>query len=178
MPERPAAAHTLAAAPATRAKSIVDTTPRATPATRDRVTRRRNMPATTYQEVIEQFCRAVGFPDAQLLINGGRLRLDEYLATFIYDPGYDADTISVYVDLGPVRDTSAAALARLLRLNFELGTGERGMMSLHPESGHALYAFGYRLDEKASGQDLLDVLVNYVSDVSVQLGAATPDTEV
>ena len=74
----------------------------------------------------------------------------------------DPEHLPVYVDLG-VPSAPAAAYERMLKLNFEFGSGQRGVLSLHPTNGHALYAFRYPLVEASTGKGLLDWVLRFIS---------------
>jgi hypothetical protein len=130
------------------------------------------MSTERYRRVLNQVCRAVGFRDADALAQGSQLRIDGHLVTFVHDDvDAAADGIAVYVDLGPVRGDVRRALEVLMQLNFSLGVGSRGVLSLHPQTRHLFYSFRYALTASASGQALLDTLIRCIGDVALDAAA-------
>jgi hypothetical protein len=126
--------------------------------------------AEVFQRVIKELCELVGFRDHNLLVKGGKLRIDDYTVSFIRDAEYMPDHIFVYIDMGPCGNSSdkEGAYKALLKINFELLAGARGAISVHPETENVFYSFRYELGEKASGRNLLDSLIRFIGDIGIE----------
>lgn len=127
-------------------------------------------PAEVFERVLKELCELVGFKDYQLLVRGGKLRIDAYTVSFIRDEHYMPDTIFVYIDMGPCKnkDDLAGAYKVFLKINFELLAGARGAISIHPQTENIFYSFRYQLDEQANGRRLLDGLIRFVGDIGIE----------
>ncbi|HWW08247.1 hypothetical protein [Collimonas sp.] len=126
------------------------------------------MTTSNYQRVVKELCELVGFKDHGLLVNGGKLRIQDYRVSFIYNQAYDPKNMLVYVDMGVPSGDLEQTYKTMLKINFQLGIGERGVISLHPETGHLFYSFGFELDDEALGRSLLDTLIRFVGDVGIE----------
>jgi len=120
-----------------------------------------------YQRVLSQLCKLVGFTNTEALANGAKLRIDDYVVCFFYDEAEAPDEVAVYVDMGPPGKDHHQAMEVLMQLNFSLGAGARGVLSIHPQTRRIFYSFRYKLNESATGQALLDTLIRCVGDVSL-----------
>lgn len=119
--------------------------------------------AIHYARVIRELSGLVGFELADEILLGARLRIDEYLISFIYDEEFNPNELAVYVDMGkPGAGDQAHAFRVLLKINFELDAAARGMISMHPDTEHLFYSFRYPLNAEATGPALLDTLVRFV----------------
>src|SRR6266446_9317300 len=119
-----------------------------------------------HRRIVEELCAVLGqTANAHLLLEGGAMKIDKYAVWLVHDAPFDPGHMFVYVDLGVPSDP-AVAYKRLLKLNFELGAGVRGVMSLHPENDRVLYTFRYPLTAASSGQDLLKTLLRFAGGVS------------
>lgn len=125
------------------------------------------MDAPNFNRVIEELCKLIGFDQPDLLVKGGKLRIDQCLVSFFCDKALNPDDMFVYIDMGPAATETADAYKTLLKINFELGAGARGVLCVHPESDHLFYSFAYSLSEKASGKYLLDSLVRFIGDFAL-----------
>jgi len=132
-------------------------------------------PQTQRRRILEELCIALDLTDIpaklEMLLAGGAMRLEDYAVWFVCDDRLSRNEMFVYVDLGaPLEPQSAHK--RLLKLNFELAAGLRGVMSLHPDNDHVLYTFRYPLTAASSGKDLLATLVRFADTVAQAPGAA------
>jgi hypothetical protein len=125
------------------------------------------MSTASFRKIMNQLCSILGFEQTDALANGAKLRIDAHLVTFVHDDIDAHDGISVYVDLGSIEGDESHALGVLMQLNFGLGVGDRGVLSLHPQTRHMFYSFRYALTPASSGQALLDTLIRCVGDVSL-----------
>jgi hypothetical protein len=120
-----------------------------------------------HRRILGQFAAAAGLASkAELLLSGGAMRIENYAVWFAYDAPFDPDHLFVYVDLDVPADP-VGTYKRLLKLNFRLGAGLRGVMSLHPHNDHVIYAFRYPLVTASSGKDLLDTLLRFMGGISL-----------
>ena len=126
------------------------------------------MNSSHFQRVIEELCQHIGFSDPDMLMKGGKLRIDDYLVSFVFDEPYKPNTIYVYIDLGMPAEEREDAYKTLLKVNFQLMAGERGILSVHPKTNHLFYAFCYPLTEDATGTDLLESLVRFIGGVGIE----------
>ncbi|WP_207004439.1 hypothetical protein [Trinickia mobilis] len=133
------------------------------------------MHSSNHRRVIEDLCGLIGFKDHDILLKGGKLRIDDYLVSFIYNPHYDPANLLVYVDMGAPSGDREHAYETVLKINFELGIGNRGIISLHPKTQRLFYSFGYALDDTASGRALLDTLIRFVGDVALEAIDLSPN---
>lgn len=131
------------------------------------------MTTSIFQRVIEELCTQVGFKQPDLLLKGGKLRIDDYLISFIYDVARTDNHVFVYVDLGELAPGREDICRTLLRSNFELLAGSRGVISLHPKNDHIFYSFRYALNDASSGADLLNTLIQFVGHAA-SLDTGTP----
>lgn len=119
-------------------------------------------PENHRRRIIEELCAVIGLNDnADMIVKGGGIRIDKSMVWLAYEEALDYDHMFVYVDLG-LPSNPLDAYKRLLKLNFELGAGIRGVMSLHPENEHVMYTFRYPLMESSTGQALLDWVLRIV----------------
>ena len=125
------------------------------------------MHTSNYPRVIKELCELIGFADHAVLLRGGKLQIDDYRISFIFNPGYDAKNLLVYLDMGALAGDRKHVYETLLKINFELGIGQRGWISMHPQTHHLFYSFGYLLDDTASGRALLDTLLRFSGDVAL-----------
>ena len=125
------------------------------------------MYASNYPRVIKQLCELIGFSDHNIVLQGGKLQIDDYRISFIFNPSYDAKNLLVYLDMGAPAGDREHVYETLLKINFELGIGQRGLISMHPQTHHLFYSFSYLLDEAASGRVLLDRLLRFSGDVAL-----------
>ena len=129
-----------------------------------------------FQRVIEELSALLGFPDPGLIIQGGKLRIGEHLASFVHDEAASPNGAFVYLDLGPAQgDQQEATWKTLLKLNFELLAGTRGVVCMHPDTEHMFYSMHYPLNELASGQHLLDTLIRAIGDLGIELYRMPPE---
>lgn len=126
------------------------------------------MNTSEYKRVVQELCKVVGFDSPKTLLDGGRLRIDDFLVALIYDESFDPDLLQVYIDMGPLPDNRADVYKTFLMINFKLNASQRGSLGVHPQTGHLFYSFRYRLDQQASGQALLDSLIRFVGDVGLE----------
>ena len=127
------------------------------------------MNSTHFQRVIEELCQLVGFQNSDILVQGaGKLRINDYLVSFIHDEAYDPNILFVHIDMGPTTTDREDAYKTLLKLNFELAAGKRGVLSIHPETNRLFFSFYYELNEASSGRHLLDSLVLFVGDLTLE----------
>lgn len=131
------------------------------------------MNSKTSQRVLQELCKLIGFNQANALAEGAKLQIDDNIVTFVYDEQLAPQELVAYVDMGPAKSSEAHALEALMKLNFSLGAGSRGVLSLHPVTGHVFYSFRYALDKSASGQSLLDNLIRCVGDVGIDAQAVS-----
>jgi hypothetical protein len=126
--------------------------------------------ADVFERVMKELSDIVGFRNHSLLVNGGKLRIDDYTVSFIRDADYMPDNIFVYIDMGPCMNHSdkEGAYKALLKINFELLAGARGAISVHPETENIFYSFRYLLEDKAGGRNLLDNLIRFVGDMGIE----------
>ncbi|RFP09332.1 hypothetical protein D0T25_24305 [Duganella sp. BJB488] len=125
-----------------------------------------------YARVIRELSKVVGFEAADEILLGARLRIDDYLIAFIYDDEFNPNELAVYVDMGkPGGGDLALAYGVMLKINFELDAGSRGVISMHPDTGHLFYSFRYPLNAQASGQSLLDTLIRFIGDFALDAEA-------
>ena len=124
--------------------------------------------STEFQRVVKELCGLVGFTDHEMLVNGGKLRINEYLVSFIYDEGFNPNQLFVYVDMGIPASDREDAYKVLLKINFELAAGIRGVLSIHPQTNHLFYSFCYALNSTSTGRHLLDSLIRFVGDVGLE----------
>lgn len=129
------------------------------------------MNAQLSERVLNELCALVGFEHAGALSKGAKLQIDNNVVTFVYDENLSPQKLAVYVDMGKAQSTQTRALEVLMKLNFSLGVGARGVLSLHPVTDHVFYAFHYPLDTKASGQAMLDTLIRCVGDIGIDVQA-------
>lgn len=123
---------------------------------------------THHRRIVEEFSVALGLPDkAETLLAGGAMHFDNYAVWFALDEPFDPDHLFVYVDLDVPVDPFNT-YKRLLKLNFQLGAGLRGVMSLHPDNDHVLYTFRYPLVVASTGQKLLETLLRFAGDISIK----------
>jgi hypothetical protein len=100
---------------------------------------------------------------AMALIAGERLKLGEHLYLFAHHDTVCPEILFIFIDLGPLAD---AGLERpVLMLNFELMADIRGVLSLHPHSGHLFYGCQFRLGMSATGEQLLGMLAQAMDDL-------------
>lgn len=130
------------------------------------------MYSLNYRRVIKDLCDLVGFRDHEILLKGGKLRIDDYRISFIYSPNIyspnrDAENLLVYVDMGMPSGNREQAYETLLKINFELGIGNRGVISVHPNTNRLFYSFGFLLNDAASGRALLDTLIRFAGDAAL-----------
>lgn len=126
------------------------------------------MNSTHFKRVIGELCQQIGFAEPETLFNGGKLRINENLVSFVFDETYNPGTIYVYVDMGAPDSARDDVYKTLLKVNFQLLAGERGILSMHPKTNHLFYAFCYPLTEEATGLHLLDSLVRFIGGVGVE----------
>lgn len=126
------------------------------------------MNSSHFYRVIEGLCNAIGFSEPSILVQGAKLRIDENLVSFIYDEPYNPNTAYVYVDMGAPKENLDDVYKKLLKINFGLSAGERGVMSLHPETNHLFYSFCFPLSEEATGRGLLDALTRFIGGVGIE----------
>ena len=120
------------------------------------------------ERTLTELCELVGFKNPALLINGGKLAVDDYTVSFIHDDAYVSDKVLVYIDMGPVtNERKEDAYQVLLKMNFDLLAGTRGSVSLHPQTGHIFYSFPFTLSEEATGRNLLDSLIRFIGDIGI-----------
>jgi hypothetical protein len=124
--------------------------------------------ALHFTRVIEELCPLVGFSEPGILVEGGKLRVGDYLISFIFDEPYDSKNMFVYVDMGPLASNSDDTYKELMKINFELAAGTRGVLSIHPQTNHLFYAFCYPLDEASTGQYLLDSLTRFIDNIGTE----------
>lgn len=134
------------------------------------------MATSNFKRVVEELAQLIGFKEPELLIQGGKLRIGECLVTFICDQASEPGHIFVYVDMGPPTVDRKDAYITLLKINFELDSGARGVFSIHPETNRLFYSFRCELNEKASGRSLLDSLLRFVGDAALE-GLRLPQEE-
>lgn len=134
-----------------------------------------SQPDTHRRRILEEFCIALDLPNVPeklaMLLQGGAMRLEDYAVWFVYDDRLSRDEMFVYVDLGAPLEPQTA-YKRLLKLNFELAAGLRGVMSLHPDNDHVLYTFRYPLSAASNGKDLLATLVRFAETAAEAPGAS------
>jgi hypothetical protein len=100
---------------------------------------------------------------AMALIAGEYLKLGEHLYLFAHHETVCPEILFIFIDLGPLAD---AGLERpVLMLNFELMADIRGVLSLHPHSGHLFYGCQFRLGMSATGEQLLGMLAKAMDDL-------------
>lgn len=127
------------------------------------------MPATSnHQRVIRELCELIGFGDYDHLLNGGKLRIDGHTISFFDGSDSDTESILVYIDMGMPVDDVVETYMTMLKINFLLEGGQRGTMSLHPQTHHVFYAFRFEVDDAALGRTLLDVLMRFIGEVGVE----------
>lgn len=126
-------------------------------------------PVEHFQRSIQELCELVGFKNYELLLNGGKLRIEDYRISFIFDESYSIDKILVYIDIGPPKGKDKEhTFTTFLKLNFKLLAGTRGVISMHPENGHIFYSFPYSLNASSSGRELLDALLRFIDNVGIE----------
>jgi hypothetical protein len=118
-----------------------------------------------YTRVVTELCGVIGFKGIDTLLAGGKVRInDNFLTSFVHNESFAPGNLLVYIDMGPPPEGDRAVnLTLLMKINFQLGAGTRGSISLHPESEHLFYSFAYPLKESASGTDLLNTLLRFVA---------------
>jgi hypothetical protein len=124
------------------------------------------MHASNYPRVIKELCALIGFADHNVLLKGGKLQVDDYRISFIFNICHDPKNLLVYVDMGTTAGDPVYVYETLLKINFELGIGRRGLISMHPQTRHLFYSFAYLLDDTASGRALLDTLLRFSGDIA------------
>lgn len=129
------------------------------------------MSASHFTRVMEGVCHLVGLADPEVLIKGGKLRIGEYLISFVFDESFDPEKMFIYVDMGRPESDSEDTYKRLMKTNFELLAGLRGVLSVHPESDHIFYAIFQELDEETTGQYVLDMLSGFIENLGLEAAA-------
>src|SRR4051812_8701237 len=129
--------------------------------------------AAAFRRVVTELCALVNISEPELVIQGGKIGIEGCTFCLMLDESREHDGIFVYVDLGPSRERDKAhAYKMLLKINFGLLAGAKGVMSVHPDNDRVFYAFRYALDELASGERLLATLLRSLDD----LGFVASDT--
>lgn len=120
-----------------------------------------------YTRLIEEVAGAIGQPEAKdLLLEGGQVQIGDRAAWFIYDENLDLGYVYVYVDIG-APSSVPQAYANLLRFNLQLLRASLfGITSLHPDNGHVIYTYRYRLAPTSSGRGLIESLLKVVNGLS------------
>lgn len=126
------------------------------------------MSVSNYERVITELCGLIGFVDKRHLLGGGKLRMNDHTISFFHDTTGDTEGILVYIDMGSPSDDTAKIYADMLEINFMLGIGQRGCMSLHPDTHHVFYIFRFTLTDEALAQTLLDTLIRFIGDVGIE----------
>lgn len=135
----------------------------------DRLAGRTVRPAA-FGKVVEQLCELVGFEHPDLIIRGERLQVADRLISFINDAAYYPDLVFVYVDMGPIADENKLpAYDTMLKLNFALLAGIRGVMCIHPETAHLFYSLRYKLNASSTGKHLLDFLTSAIEEITAEM---------
>ncbi len=127
------------------------------------------MSAPKFAAVLKEFSQLVGFEDFDALAQGAKLKIDEYVVSFIPGIGDEEDTLRVYVDLGPLVGDAAGGLRTLMELNFLLCAAGRLVVCTHPTTHNVFLVFRYRLDQDASGQALLDTTLRSISELGYEV---------
>jgi hypothetical protein len=129
--------------------------------------------ATAFRRVVTELCAHVNIGDPERVIKGGKIGIEGCTFCLLLDESREHDGIFVYVDLGLSHEKDKAhAYKMLLKINFGLLAGAKGVMSVHPDNDHVFYSFRYPLDESASGERLLATLLRSLDD----LGFVASDT--
>jgi len=134
------------------------------------------MKSLIFKRVIEELSQLIGFKEPESLVKGDKLRIGECRVTFIHDPKANPNDMFVYVDMGPLDVERKDAYLTLLKINFELDSGTRGVFSMHPETNHLFYSFRCELNEHATGRHLLGSLVRFIGGAAFE-GLCLPKEE-
>jgi len=131
------------------------------------------------ERILMELSKLVGFEEKDTLAPGGRIKIADKLITFIHDTDIDEHNLCIYVDFGKPVDNDDETVRKLLKINFELDIAQRGTLSLHPVTEHAIFSFRYQLNEQGSGQALIDEIARAVADVAIEganVGSGANDT--
>jgi hypothetical protein len=132
------------------------------------------MSQKTFVSILRDFCKLVGFKDVDSLARGAKLKVDNYVVSFVWHDKAPQDCVGVYIDLGPLIGEPAVGLRSLMELNFMLSTAGRSMICLHPVTHNIFLTFRYMLlEESASGQDLLDTMLRSISELGKEMQVLT-----
>ncbi|WP_177224917.1 CesT family type III secretion system chaperone [Variovorax sp. 770b2] len=127
------------------------------------------MDSKKFATVLKEFSQLIGFEDFDALAQGAKLKIEDHVVSFIPGLGDAADTVRVYVDMGPLVGDAADGLRNLMELNFLLSTGGRLMVCMHPTTHNIFLSFRYALDQNASGQALLDTTLRSISELGYEV---------
>ena len=122
------------------------------------------------ERLLKELSNIIGLSEQDKISPGGRIRVGDQLVTFIHDEQVDADNLCIYGDFG-LPSNNAGTFEKMLKINFELDVTRRGILSIHPATGHAMFSFRLPLDNNSTGQILLDSIALAVADVAFE-GAA------
>ncbi|MCS4510306.1 CesT family type III secretion system chaperone [Xylophilus ampelinus] len=122
-----------------------------------------------FASVLKEFSQLVGFEEFDALAKGAKLKIDDYVVSFIPGAGDDEDNLRVYVDLGPLVGDAAEGLRTLMELNFMLSAAGRLVVCTHPTTHNVFLIFRYALDQNASGQALLDTTLRSISELGYEV---------
>jgi hypothetical protein len=131
------------------------------------------MPSKTFATVLNEFCKLAGFKDVDALARGAKLKIDDYVVSFIQNLDDLPVSLSVFIDLGPVVGDLAQGLQMLMEINFLLSAHGRSTLSLHPQTHNVFLAFRYKLDASASGQHLLDTILGSIAELGHEAAILT-----
>jgi hypothetical protein len=133
--------------------------------------------ASAYRRVVTELCARLNVDDPESVMKGGKIGIEGCTFCLLLDETREHDGIFVYVDLGPSHEKDKAhAYKMLLKINFGLLAGAKGVMSVHPDNEHVFYSFRYPLDQWASGERLLATLLESLTELGL-IALDTPTLE-
>jgi len=125
--------------------------------------------AGTFRRVICELCALTGIDDVDFVLQGGKVGVDGCTVNLLLDETGEHGGVFVYADLGPPPAASARAhtYKMLLKINFDLLAGAKGVLCLHPATERVFYSFRYPLDAQASGERLLATLIRSLGEMGI-----------
>lgn len=101
-----------------------------------------------YEQLVREFCSAIGFEAADKIIAGGPFEADGVEFALTYDSYATQDKVLIYTDFGPMpTHDNIAIYYALLEENFLHAMGRGGSFSLSSVTGNIVYIESLSLDD-------------------------------
>jgi hypothetical protein len=114
-----------------------------------------------HRTLVEQFCVAVGLPDAEKLRANGSLLVDGFHVQLFRNAVRD-ELLDIRVDLGPVPvERERDAYRTMLEINMITSashTGQIGVVGGEGGDGHAIFSVGMPVTTYTTGEDVAHML--------------------